>query len=166
MPISNLHLWTFGAPQVADDIFFQSAVNVVPRLRSFVQGRFHRYVTLSDTCEVDFVSTVTEKALPSHIPNLRGRAARHLGGLKGNAVHFADPHYLLTLDQHDTTDSSNNNKEWSIFKTKTSSAIDAHSMPNYLEGISRESREHPLSTDLPLGVREWMGEDTQADVII
>ena len=159
VPISKLHLWTFGAPQVADDIFLQSAVDAVPRLRSFIEGkkdRFHRFVTLSDDCEVDFVSTVTERALPSRRRGFRGRFARRLGGLKGAPVHFTDPHYVITSDQRNTNAIS---ESPIIYKTDTSTAIDAHAMYNYLEGISRESREYPLSTDLPLDVRQWMGED-------
>lgn len=160
VPVSKLHLWTFGAPQVADDVFLQSAIAAAPRLRQFVEkhgnGRFHRFVTLSDDCKVDFVSVVTGIALPTHSRNLRGSAARRLGGVRGNVVHFASPHYLLTPDQYSAN--GTDTKGTPPPKTTTRSTLAAHSIINYLQGISRESSEHPLLTDLPLEWREWVGE--------
>lgn len=160
VPVKRLHLWSFGAPQVADDVFLQSAVEAAPRLRSFLEkhgnGRFHRFVTLSDDCQVDFVSTVAERALPFHKhQNLRGRAARKLGGVGGTVVHFADPHFLLTPDQYHSV---NTTIGATGGKSTTRSTIDAHSIINYLLGISRESRDHPLLTDLPPALKEWIGE--------
>jgi len=166
VPVSRLNLWTFGAPQVADEIFLESAMKAVPRLRSFFQsnGRFHRFVTLSDECKVDFVATVASRALPSHSRKFRGHLARTLGGLRGGAVHFSDPHYLFTPDQYGDTDDLSNNNNSSNRKagatTNTRSALNAHSMINYVQGISRESSEHPLSTDLPFSIREeLLGDD-------
>lgn len=163
VPVSKLHLWTFGAPQVADKRFFLSAIQVVPRLRSFVQqkhGRFHRFVTMSDKCEADLVSTLVEKALPFHRRNLRGRAARRLGGARHAAVHFADPHFLLTPHQFDNgANSSIETTETRLINTTTRSAIAAHSIVNYVDAISRESKDHPLSTDLPFEIRAWLREE-------
>jgi hypothetical protein len=160
VPVKRLHLWSFGAPQVADDVFLQSAMEAAPRLRSFVErngnGRFHRFVTLSDDCQVDFVSTVAERALPFHThQNLRGKATRKMGGVRGHVVHFADPYFLLTPDQFFSVNATARKLEG---KATTRSTIEAHSTVNYLLGISRESREHPLLTDLPLDLKEWIGE--------
>lgn len=161
VPVSLLQVWTFGAPQVADDLFLESATVAAPRLRQFVHnngnGRFHRFVTLSDDCQVDFVSTVTERALPAHQQNIRGKAARKLGGVRGNVVHLAKPHYLLTPEQFN---SSNTDVDDNMLqhKTATRSTLAAHSMINYLQGISRESSDHPLSSDLPPESRSWIGE--------
>jgi hypothetical protein len=78
-----------------------------------------------------------------------------MGGVRGHVVHFADPYFLLTPDQffnvHATTGESEG-------KTTTRSTIEAHAAINYLSGISRESLEHPLSTDLPLPLKKWIGE--------
>lgn len=161
VPISNLYLWTFGAPQVADDVFLRSAIAVVPRLGKFLRKKhnFHRFVTFSDKCHVDLVSVVTEKALSPKSANkkrktLRGSASRLLGGVRGNVTHFAEPHYLFTPQQagvnDDTTKASS---------STTQSVLDAHSMVNYLGGISRESRHHPLSTDLWPEMKVWLGEE-------
>jgi hypothetical protein len=160
--VSRLHLWTFGAPQVSDDVFLNSAIEVAPRLQRFVEergnGRFHRFVTLSDDCEVDAVSEVAKRTLTSHSTTLRGRAARRLGGVHGHIVHFAEPHYLLTPDQYaETPDHVISGKG----ATVTRSAIAAHATINYMQGISRESKEHPLQTDLPLRLAEWL-EETKA----
>ena len=161
VPISSFHLWTYGAPQVADDLFLQSAIATAPRLLQFLQEhgkrRFHRFVTLSDDCRVDFVSTVTERALPAHKRNLRGKAARALGGVRGSVVHFAKPHYLLTPHQFMTNNEMDVNGT-APNKTTTTSTLAAHSTINYLLGISRESRDHPLSTDLPSHLKAWFGE--------
>jgi hypothetical protein len=42
--------------------------------------------------------------------------------------------------------------------SSTRSTLAAHSTLNYLRGISRESKDHPLSTDLPEEVRFFLGE--------
>jgi hypothetical protein len=166
VPVSRLHLWTFGAPQVSDDVFIRSAIDAAPRLRDFVQengsGRFNRFVTLSDDCEADFVSEVTKGLLPSRKGNLRGRAARRLGGVHGHVVHFADPHYVLTPEQYGSNIANGNATKAegaSPFKTTTRSVYAAHSTINYLRGISRESKYHPLSTDLPSKIVDWLGEE-------
>eukprot|EP00547_Thalassionema_nitzschioides_P014567 CAMPEP_0194253708 /NCGR_PEP_ID=MMETSP0158-20130606/30448_1 /TAXON_ID=33649 /ORGANISM="Thalassionema nitzschioides, Strain L26-B" /LENGTH=396 /DNA_ID=CAMNT_0038991493 /DNA_START=492 /DNA_END=1679 /DNA_ORIENTATION=- len=161
VPIRNLHLWTFGAPQVADDIFLRSAIAAVPRLGKFLRKKnnFHRFVTFSDKCQVDLVSVVTERALSptstrKNRKTLRGSASRRLGGVRGNVTHFAEPHYLLTPYQV----GDNNNKTTTASST-TQSALHAHSMVNYLGGISRESHDHPLSTDLWPEMKVWLGEE-------
>ena len=137
-------------------------MNAIPRLRSFFHsnGRHHRFVTLSDDCQLDFVATVAGKALPSHSRKLRGHVARKLGGMRGGAAHFADPHYLFTPEQYhgDANLSKNSSARGKAETTNTRTALDAHSMVNYIQGISRESSEHPLSTDLPLGITNELGE--------
>ena len=155
VPISKLTLWTFGAPQVADDLFFQSAMVAAPRLRSFLHKRYHRFITLSDTCEQDFVAEVTKNALPSHQMNLRGKAARKLGGVRGHVTHFdvAKPHYVLTPEQWMEAVSD---------KSSTRSKIAAHSIINYLRGLSRESKHHPLETSLPSPMSQWLQYDNTA----
>ena len=157
VPISSFHLWTFGAPQVVDDLFLQSAIAAAPRLKSFLQkrasSRFHRFVTLSDDCEVDFVAAVTERALPTHQPDLRGKVARKFGGVRGSVVHLAPPTYILTPDQYSASNGTTNGK-----KTTTQSSVSAHSLINYLQGVAWESLDYPLSTDLPLEWRVELGE--------
>jgi hypothetical protein len=78
-----------------------------------------------------------------------------MGGVRGHVVHFADPYFLLTPDQFCSVNATSGESEG---KTTTRSTIDAHSTSNYLLGISRESREHPLLTDLPPALKEWIGE--------
>jgi len=222
VPVHKLELWTFGGAQLADDAFYQSALAVAPRLKNFLQpdsimgnlqapttrvgvgtiahrrrSQCHRFVTVSDDCEVDFVSTLAQKTLaPDNEQNIHGKTARKLGGIRGNSVvHLVDPHYLLTPDQYnaisgadirdrafdyknssfvskykrkeqmakkftDTDTLSSSPKEDSSDKqpSSTRSTLAAHSTSNYLKGISRESRDHPLSTNLPDEVRRWMGE--------
>ncbi len=153
--VSKLHLWTFGAPQIVDSGFLESAVNNAPRLQSFITGRnAHRFVTVSDNCLPDVISEVAKKSLPSHkLVGFHGKVARKLGGVSGHIVHFtAEPHYLLTPQQFHNATSGNN--------TKTYSTMAAHSTVNYLHGISRESKYHPLQTDLPQQLRQWLGEVT------
>ena len=168
VPISSFHLWTFGAPQVADDLFLQSAIAAAPRLLQFLhehgKRRFHRFVTLSDDCKVDFVSTVTKRALPAHRRNLRGKAARALGGVRGSVIHLAKPHYLFTPYQYTANGQDHANGTVSN-KTTTRSALAAHATINYLQGISRESRDYPLSTDLPSNLKAWFGEEQRASQV-
>ncbi|KAL3938920.1 MAG: hypothetical protein SGBAC_006263 [Bacillariaceae sp.] len=147
VPVRKLHLWTFGAPQVADSLFLESAIRAAPRLKSFLlnrgHGRYHRFVTLSDTCKADMISEVAKTTLASHKTNLHGRSARKWGGVHGHVSHFTEPHYLLTPIQLKT---SNNTP---ALKTGTHSTIAAHNTDNYLQGISRESWGHPLSVSMP-----------------
>jgi len=154
VPVRNLHLWTFGAPQVADTLFLQSAIQAVPRLKSFFlnrgYGRCHRFVTLSDTCKVDMVSEVAKSTLAAHKTNFHGRFGRRVGGVHGHVAHFAEPHYLLTPTQIEATYNT------SELKTSTHSTVAAHSMDNYLQGISRESSGHPLSVTMPLTLEECL----------
>jgi hypothetical protein len=271
IPVNKLHLWTFGAPQICDALFLTSAVSAVPRLGPFVEnpdssisvvGRLHRYVTLSDACEVDAVSEVAKRTLPAHEPKgIRRLLARSLGGVHDHIVHVVEPHYLLTpqqefrmmsqqqqqysattisspgrnktkandVDGHSssvhpttttkgikdtsttprddatseqmrtitaaktrnatkgggekhqqstlstttstshttttthsgvtTTTATATTSRGSTSSSTTHSAVAAHACVNYLLGTSRESRNHPLQTDLPLSVREWLGED-------
>lgn len=152
--VRRLHLWTFGAPQIVDSVFLTSALTIAPRLGDFISGRnAHRFVTVSDHCRPDVVSEVTKNSLPSHKPKgLHGKVARTLGGVHGPIVHFtAEPHYLLTPRQYHNDTIAHNH-------SKTTSTVAAHSTVNYLQGISRESRHHPLQTDLPEVLQLWLGE--------
>jgi hypothetical protein len=161
IPVSRLHLWTFGAPQISDDIFLASALQAAPRLKKFIRvngnGRFHRYITMSDKCKPDVVSVATGQALNTRKKNFHGRAAHRLGGVHGDVVHLADPKFLLTPDQYSN---SNGTVGPDVRKrgTTTHSAVAAHALLNYLHGISRESKDHPLRTDLPSPMVEWIGE--------
>lgn len=94
VPVKKLHLWTFGAPQVADD----QLLNTIERLD---RASIARFVTLSEaSCRADMVSNVTSWLLPSHRKNLRGHAARRLGGVRGNVAHITRPYHLLCEDSH------------------------------------------------------------------
>ena len=162
IPISNLDLWTFGAPQIADDLFYESAMNVAPRLESFVESRIHRYVTTSDKCKVDAVSEVAKNTLPSHKENLHGKfIGRKLGGVHGQVVHLGEPIYLLTPEQYNNNKHNTNSGYTAATTTSTSttrSSFAAHELTNYLKSISRISRHHPLSTDLPPKIAAYLGE--------
>jgi len=155
--VKKLHLWTFGAPQLFDDVFLQSAIDASPRFARYISaagnGRFHRFVTLSDSCKVDAVSEVAKRTLASHKTSFQGKAARKFGGVHGHVIHFAEPHYLLTPMQYDSTKTISNDTKVS---TTTKSTFSAHAIGNYLRGISRESRDHPLRPDLPPNMVEWM----------
>lgn len=156
VPIHKLHLWTFGAPEVADDLFLHSAMKASPRLKAYILNnrgrRYHRYVTLFDKCKVDVVSTIASKALPSHKRGLHGRIVRRLGGVRGRVVHIAEPHFLPPLRISNSTNSEED------VPTKTGSTIGAHHITSYLQGISRESPSHPLKSNLPANVAEFVGE--------
>ena len=176
-PISRLHLWTFGAPQIADDDFLESVMETAPRLVKFLDttngANFHRFVTLSDNCEADLVANVAAQTLTPMVQNVHGKAARRLGGIRNQVVHLGDPYYLLTPDQHGDqgetpaqgTEISEVLRNSSTSPTKpagtsssTKTSVDAHKTLNYIRGVSRQSSLHPLSTDLPMTLREWLGE--------
>jgi hypothetical protein len=180
-PVSQLQLWTFGAPQFSDNEFLESAIEKAPRLEHFLDanhGKFHRFVTLSDSCQEDIVSTVTQQALAPQERDIRGLAARRVGGVRGSVVHLAKPHYLVTPEQYHSSatttaatieeeGSSGSNstaKSSSSSSSSTRSAIAAHSTKNYIRGVSLQSSFHPLSTDLPGTLREWLGEVQVEDV--
>lgn len=133
VPISNLYLWTFGSPEVADSTFYQSAARASPRFRAFLRDRkrYHRFVTRADNCETDFVTTLVSKGL-------NRRTARRLGGVRGNIIHAVEPVYLPLMAEK--------------------SGIEGHFMKNYLKGISIESPDHPLATDFPSAMSHWLGE--------
>ena len=157
VPIQKLRLWTFGAPQVADELFFESAVELVPRMGTFFSTHHsHRFVTLSDQCHEDIVSNVAQRALAPKQRNLWGKAFRKLGGVRGSVVHFNEPHYLLTPQQFVEEILDNPIPKGS--NSTTRSAVSAHQVKNYLSGISRESKDHPLTTNLPEEVRKYIGE--------
>jgi hypothetical protein len=156
VPISKLNLWTFGAPQVADEMFLESAMNFSPRLKAYIQNqggrlRYHRYVTLSDKCKADLVSTITSKALLSDKRGLRGRLVRRLGGVGGEIIHIAEPHYLFPL----LNETAIQDKKP---PAKTNSTFGTHHITSYLQGISRESLSHPLMSNLPVEASEFVGE--------
>jgi Lipase (class 3) len=244
VPIDHLHLWTFGAPQVVDDAFLASAMQACPRLESYIRsangheknrrrdssdngnGRLHRFVTLTNDCEMDFVSTIASQALSpdAHTSvaekeaihrqdpqqqrqqkdnhskkDLRAILARRLGGVHGSLVHVAEPYYLLppsrrqqrqlsttnpttaTATNNGTTSSSDSirNTRSSNYSDKTTSSqqqdhvvpppppptllssntvVEIHRTMNYLQGISQESMDHPLMSDLPVVVQNMIGE--------
>jgi len=134
-PVDRLHLWTFGAPEVADSLFFESAGRMAPRLLDFVRdgARVHRYVTRSEINgdDRDPVTTITSKSL-----DRRGR--RRLGGVRGGpVVHPVEP----------TSVSCN------------ATGGELHELRSYLSGISSSlSPKHALSTDFPPPLRSWLGE--------
>jgi len=87
VPIKKLHLYTFGSPEVADSLFFQSAGQHSRRLRYFLSdsSRFHRYVTQSTkTCATDMVASITSTSL-----NRRG--FKRIGGVRGTVLHTIEP---------------------------------------------------------------------------
>lgn len=159
IPISKLYLWTFGSPQVVDEVFLRSAMDASPRLKGFISNRrkrrYHRYVTLSDKCKPDVVSTIASNAIASHKRGLYGRVARRLGGVRGRVIHMAEPHYLppLIVTTNDTT-----TIQEKAVPTRTGSTLAAHHITSYLQGISRESSNHPLMTNLPAHVANMVGE--------
>jgi hypothetical protein len=138
-PIQRLHLWTFGAPEVADSLFFESAGSTSRRLRDFLGDtrRHHRYVTRSTkNCDTDVIASIASNALN------RGRAVRRLGGVRGDVVHINEPTYL----------------------PGNATGVELHELKTYLRGISSSSpSSRGLRTDFPSHVRSWLGEDTYAD---
>ena len=131
IPLRRLYLWTFGAPHIADGRFWQSMTRN-RRCKWFMQKRYRRFVTLYDQCRrVDFVSTVTAHALAGDTTFARARWQRRLAGITTHAVveHPVAPMYI--------------HLPWNV------TTLRAHSMPHYLTGLSRMSRQHPLSTDIP-----------------
>lgn len=89
VPIQKLHLWTFGAPEVADSMFYETERKASPRLDAFLRDRrrYHRFVTRADNCATDFVTTIASKGL-------NRRSARRLGGVKGDVAHAVEPAYI------------------------------------------------------------------------
>jgi hypothetical protein len=110
----------------------------MPRLCDFVQengnGRFHRFVTLSDDCKADFVSES-----PSW-------SSRSLIGWSSWPCCTPDQYGSSTANDNANTTEADGA---TTFKTTTRSAVAAHVTLNYLQGISRVSKDHPLSIDLP-----------------
>ena len=135
-PMENLHLWTFGAPEVADSIFFESVGHRSRRLRDFLADtrRHHRYVTQSiKNCGTDVVASITSSALN------RGRTVRRLGGVRGDVVHVNEPSFLLC----------------------NATGVELHELRTYLSGISSSgSSSHELRTDFPPQIKSWLGEET------
>ncbi|KAL3810863.1 hypothetical protein ACHAXA_005863 [Cyclostephanos tholiformis] len=135
-PMDRLHLWTFGAPEMADSLFFESAGSISQRLRDFLGDprRHHRYVTQSvKNCDTDVVASITSNALN------RGRAVRRLGGVRGDVVHMNEPTFLLD----------------------NATGVELHELRTYLRGISHSSSSpHGLRTDFPSQVKSWLGENT------
>jgi len=132
-PLDRLHLWTFGAPEVADSLFFQSAGTRSPRLRDFFSDgrRYHRYVTQSENnCDTDLVASITSKSL-------NRRTMRRLGGVRGNVVHTIDPSFLLC----------------------NATGGELHKLGSYLGGISSSiSSKRTLNTDFPSHMKSLLGE--------
>ena len=135
-PMERLHLWTFGAPEIADSLFFESAGCLSRRMRDFFADkvRHHRYVTQSTkNCGTDVVASITSSALN------RGRALRRLGGVRGDVIHVNEPSFLLC----------------------NATGVELHELRTYLRGISSSgssSRENPLLTDFPSHIKSWLGE--------
>jgi hypothetical protein len=73
-------------------------------------------------------------------------------------VHLVEPHYLLTPDQYQYFDGNDDLQKSSDGPSSTRSSLSAHVTGNYLAGISRESKDHPLTTDLPPDIRRYLGE--------
>jgi len=109
---------------------------------------------------------------------LHGKVAQSLGGVSrgGEVTHFVDAHYLWTPDQHkrhleqekrrqqqedktathdEAFDDEDEDTSDTTSTTNTRSSVAAHSMSNYLMGISRESgpEQHPLVPGVP---PEWL----------
>ena len=79
IPINKLHLYTFGAPEIADSLFYESIGAQSPRLRYFLSdnARVHRYVTQSEkTCATDMVSSITSNSL---------NRVKRIGGVRGHS---------------------------------------------------------------------------------
>lgn len=119
--VNKLHVWVYGSPQIADDTFLHSAMNAAPRLKKFLRGngRFNRFVTLSNRCKVDAIVDVTKVALSER---------KKLGGVHGSVVHFAEPRYLLTDAQ---------------------SSAAAHELDLYIKSLAGTKSKDPLAIDLP-----------------
>ena len=133
VPITKLHLWTFGAPEVADSAFYSSAIRSSARLDAFLNDRtrYNRFVTRAQDCGEDFVTSIASKSL-------NRRINRRLGGVRGNIVHAAEAVYVPFMGQK--------------------SGVQGHFMKTYLRGISIDSPEHPLAaTYSDEQVRRWMG---------
>jgi len=136
VPIKKLHLYTFGSPEVADSLFFQSAGQHSRRLRYFLSdsSRFHRYVTQSTkTCATDMVASITSTSL-----NRRG--FKRIGGVRGTVLHTIEP----SLIQFNVTGG------------------ELHELRTYLRGISSIAFTE-LNTNFPLKLRRWLGESVVED---
>lgn len=171
VPISGLRIWTYGAPEVADEVFYESAAAASPRLQSFLgSGAFHRFVTLSEDCEEDFITTMAARILSPH-DRVRGWVTQLLGGTKGSVAHAADPLYIFPVDKvkkesGNTTDISSpaagaqkkKKKKEPMRKQKLITSVDVHKTTHYLRGLSRLSVDYPLGSDLPTSVADWIGE--------
>lgn len=135
--VKKLHVWVYGSPQVADDTFLRSAMNAAPRLKKFLKGngRFNRFVTLSNRCKVDAIVDVTKVALSER---------KKLGGVHGSVVHFAEPRYLMT-DAH--------------------SSAAAHELHHYVESLAATKSKDPLAVDLPSTDLSQCVRESHADIV-
>ncbi|KAL9183372.1 hypothetical protein ACHAXT_005159 [Thalassiosira profunda] len=132
-PIKRLHLWTFGAPEIADSAFFESVGMQSRRVRNLLSDgeRYHRYVTQSKkNCKADVVASITSTSLN------RG-AMRRLGGVQGDVVHTIEPEFLSC----------------------NATGGELHEMKSYLGALSLSaSPDGQLKTDFPPTLRKWLGE--------
>jgi len=129
-PINKLHLHTFGAPEIADSLFYESLGTLSPRLRHFLSdpNRFHRYVTQSGKT-TDMVASITSNSL-----NRRG--VKRLGGVRGNVIHTIEP---------------------SLLSVNITGGESLHELTSYLRGISLMT-DYKLYTNFPSELRSWLGE--------
>lgn len=92
LPVHKLHLWTFGAPEIANRLFWDHFANNT-RVETFFAKNSHRYVTFSDRCLTDLISSIVPggshgPSKPIYLQTSRGTSVL--------AAHFM-PHYLLGL---------------------------------------------------------------------
>lgn len=92
IPVRKLHLWTFGAPQIADQVFFDNHENNT-RAQRFCTTNSNRYVTYSDRCKPDMVSSIVPGG--SH-GMLRPRYLLTIRGTSVLAAHSMQ-HYQMGL---------------------------------------------------------------------
>ncbi|KAL7547753.1 hypothetical protein ACHAWF_011028, partial [Thalassiosira exigua] len=139
VPVDNLRLWTFGAPEIADSLFFESAGARSRRAREFFgdDARVRRYVTHSHrNCGTDPVASVTSWSL-------NRPAMRWIGGVRGDVVHAIEP----------------------TFVGSNVTGGELHEIKSYLGAISSSvAPDARLNTDFPPRLRRWLGESLRQGV--
>lgn len=124
--IKHLHLYNFGEPEFADDLFFHAALNSSAELADLFAHRYSKFVSLTRAplCKADIITRLTSK-IEAYVGMLSsGRNKIDLSLTEG----FDGPHVIY------------------VSSGSAESSFDAHGMSHYLRGLAHIGRLHSVSS--------------------